>query len=202
MLDADEQSKVTAAIGEAERHTGGEIVVVVAKASANYWPYRLAAAGLAALAAPLPLLFATRLSAERIYLIALVVFVVAALIMMWRPLWSLIVPTSTQRALADEAAYAQFYLRDVTKTRSRAGVLIFCSVAERHARVIADQTVVERVPDERWAEAVNALCEEAARGRLCDGCLAAVRICGEILADAIPRSADDVNERPDAVYTV
>jgi putative membrane protein len=202
MLTQDEQDKIVAAIAEAERHTGGEIVVVVARASADYGAQRLAFAGLAALATPLLLLFLTQLSAQRIYLAQLIVFASMLAVTALPGLRMALSPKATQRRRADEAAFAQFHARDVARTQTRAGVLIFCSVAERHARIVADVAVAAKVPEASWASAIEALTNEAAQGRLAEGCLAAVALCGDVLAQTIPRSADDVNERPDAVYQI
>ncbi|HSE69085.1 MAG TPA: hypothetical protein VLB12_18970, partial [Gemmatimonadales bacterium] len=71
-----ERAAIEAAITSAEAKTSGEIVVVVAPASAGYWSLALMWSALLALAVPLPLILLTKWPVEYIYLLQLSVFVV------------------------------------------------------------------------------------------------------------------------------
>lgn len=99
----------------------------------------------------------------------------------------------------ERAARATFLERGVGLTRERTGVLIYVSLLEREARVIADKGVTDTVPPEIWraaARRVERLCREARNA----GSLAfAIQEFGEPLGAEMPARADDTNELPDGM---
>jgi putative membrane protein len=99
-----------------------------------------------ALMMPWPLIDFTPWSVQRIFLIQLVVFLVAALVFSWMPLRLLLAPRLAQRARAHRAAIEEFVVRGVAHTKNRCGILIFVSLAEYYARVIADEGIAQKVP--------------------------------------------------------
>ena len=67
-------------------------------------------------------------------------------------------------------------------TKDRSGILIFVSLAERYARIIADDGIAARVPQPQWQGAVDALIAHMRDGRIADGFIAAIERCGDVLA--------------------
>jgi len=134
----EDYDAVSAAIREAERHTCGQIVCVFARSSSDYAYVPILWASVLALLVPWPLIDFTLWTVQRIFLLQLVVFIVAAFIFSWTPLRLALVPRPIQRVRAHRAALEQFVIRRVTHTRNRCGILIFVSLAEHYARVIAD----------------------------------------------------------------
>ncbi len=110
-----------------------------------------------ALFTPWPLIYFTQWSVQRIFLIQLAVFIVAGLIFSWMPLRLLLVPRAVQRARAHRAAIEQFVVRGISRTKNRTGVLIFVSLAEHYARIIADDGIAAKVPNTEWQAAIDAL---------------------------------------------
>ena len=53
-------------------------------------------------------------------------------------------------------AMEQFAIRDLARKTERTGILIFVSLAERYARIIADEGIAARVPQSEWQAAVDA----------------------------------------------
>ena len=92
---------------------------------------------------PWPLIYVTQWSVQRIFLLQLVIFIVASLAFSWMPLRLMLVPRPVQRARAHRAALEQFVVRGVSRTRNRTGLLIFVSLAERYARIIADDGIAQ-----------------------------------------------------------
>ena len=88
------------------------------------------------------------------------------------------------------------------RTGGRTGVLIFVSLAERYARIVADEVITARVPQSEWQEAVDALVGHMREDRIADGYVEAIERCGRILAAHFPRRPDDRNELPDRIYLV
>lgn len=93
-------------------------------------------------------------------------------------------------------------LRGMGRTGGRTGVLVFVSLAERYARIIADEAVAARVPQSEWQDAVDALVGHMREGRIADGYVEAVERCGRVLATHFPRAPGDHNELPDRIYLV
>jgi putative membrane protein len=96
------------------------------------------------------------------------------------------------------AARATFVEKGVADTRARTGILVYVGVLERMAEVVADVGVTRAVPADHWAAAVARVSEAARDG---DGAAvgAAVARLGDVLATALPRTVDDVNELADEV---
>lgn len=193
--DADKQ-RISAAIAAAERTTSGEIFCVIARQSGDYSLVPVAWACLLALLLPLPLLMGTPLSAKLIYLVQLLVFIVAALLLSISALRFRVVPRSRMHALAHAEAVRQFCAQGLHKTAQRTGVLIFASEAEHYAEVIADTGINARVAPAVWDEAVAALIAAIGEGRAADGFVAAIGHCGAVLAREFPPGALDRNELP------
>jgi putative membrane protein len=154
-----------------------------------------------ALITPWPLIDFTPWSVQRIFLIQIAVFIVAALVFSWMPLRLLLVPRAVRRARAHRAALEQFVVRRVAHTKQRTGVLIFVSLAERYARIIADDGIAEKVQGAEWQAAINALTGHMREGRIARGFVAAIERCGAVLAAHAPPDGSP-NQLPDRLYVM
>jgi len=192
---------VAAAIREAEKRTSGQIVCVLAHASSDYAYVTILWASVLALLAPWPLIEFTQWSVQRIFVVQLVVFMAAALIFSWPPLRLVLVPRVVRRARAHRAAVEQFVVRRVAHTKNRCGVLIFVSLAERYARIIADEGIAQKVHNSEWQAAVDALVAHMRDGRIVQGLAAAIERCGAVLAAHAPPDGS-ANELPDRLYVM
>ena len=197
-----DHAAVAAAIREAERRSSGQIVCVLARASSAYAHVPVLWASALALLAPWPLIYFTPWSVQRIYLVQLAVFLVAGVVLSLLPLRLLLVPRAVKRARAHRAALEQFVLRRIDRTKNRTGVLIFVSLAERYARIIADEGIAAKVPAAQWQSAIDALTAHMRDGRMAEGFTAAIERCGNILAAHAPPDAAPDNELPDRLYVV
>ncbi|MDJ1159746.1 hypothetical protein QNA08_16090 [Chelatococcus sp. SYSU_G07232] len=202
MLDSADRERIARAIAEAEARTAGEIVCVVARAAGDYRTVPLVFALLVGLALPLPLLFLTGFSAQRIQLVALLAAGLCALLFSLPALRLRLVPRAVRRRRAHDAACREFLARGLTRTRDRTGVLIFVAAAERYAEVIADEGIACRVEARVWREAIEVLVTALADGRPADGLVAAVGIVGRVLAEHAPPRTDDVDEMPSRVFLI
>jgi len=197
----EEHEAVTNAIREAEKRTCGQIVCVLAHSSSGYAHIPILWASALALLAPWPLIVFTPWSVQRIFLVQLAVFIVAGLAFSLTPLRLALVPRPVLRARAHRAALEQFVVRRVAHTKNRTGVLIFVSLAERYARIIADEGVAEKVPSSEWQAAIDALIGHMRAGRIAAGFTAAVERCGAVLAVHAPPDGSS-NELPDRLYVM
>jgi putative membrane protein len=197
----EDHEAITAAIGSAEARTCGQIICVLARASSDYAHVPIMWASGLALILPWPLIYFTPWSVQRIFLLQLAVFVVAGLVFSWMPLRLALVPPGVRRMRAHRAALEQFVVRRVTQTRNRSGVLIFVSLAEHYARIIADEGIAQKVQQSEWQEAIDVLTSHMSAGRIAQGFTAAIERCGTVLATHAPPDGSP-NELPDRLYVM
>jgi putative membrane protein len=216
LSDAD-HDRVSAAVSAAEGHTAGEIVTVVAERSDGYsdvafaWAAGVAFTALLALAL-LPDFYlgwtdwvlgnwAHEWTPREVFVLALVVavlkFLGTWLIQLWQPLKFLLIPGPIKTHRTLNRAVDLFKVGAERRTHGRTGILIYLSIRERRAQIVADEAIAGKVPAETWGEAMAALLAEVKQGRLADGMCAAVAKVGAVLAEHFPRAEDDTNELPD-----
>lgn len=192
----DEHAVIAGAISRAEKHTSGEIVVVVARASSSYGYFSLMCVALLALAVPLPFIHLTKWPVEYIYIAQLAVFAAGALLMQWESVRIAITPRALKRARAHQRAVEQFLVQNLHTTKGRTGVLIYVSDAERYAEVIADDGIYAKVTPQVWDDVIAALTAHIGTGTRTEGFVAAIETCGTILAEHFPPETGDHDELP------
>jgi putative membrane protein len=201
-LTPQDRQRISAAIQAAERRTSGEIVCVLARASADATALPVLLAALAALALPWLLVALTALPVVMILSLQLALFVALAVLLCLPRVRVALLPPATRRAIAHRAAMEQFMLRGIGRTEGRTGVLVFVSLAERYARIIADEAIASRVAQAEWQGAIDALIEHMRAGRIADGFVEAIERCGGVLATHFPAKADERSELPDRIYLI
>jgi len=197
----EDHEAVAAAIRAAEKQTSGQIVCVLARSSSAYAYIPILWSSLLALLEPWPLIYFTQWSVQRIFVLQLLVFIVAGLVFSWMPLRLALVPRALRRARAHRAALEQFVVRGISRTRNRNGVLIFVSLAEHYARIIADEGLAQKVHGAEWQAAIDALTGHMRDGRIAAGFTAAIERCGIVLAAHAPPDGS-ANELPDRLYVM
>jgi putative membrane protein len=196
-MSADDEKRIGAAIQSAERATSGEIVAVVAADSDSYLWAPILAAALIALAIEAPLIIFTWISIQWIYALQVLTFVLLALALSQPPLRHMLVPKSVKRERAHRRAVEQFLAQNLHTTSGRTGVLIFVSVAEKYAEILADAGIHAKVKPAEWQDIVTALTSAIGDGRTGDGFVEAIKRCGTLLAKHFPPGTQDPNALPD-----
>ena len=200
-ISEQDRARIAAAIHAAEQKTAGDIVCVLMRSSSSYSYAPLLWASFIALLSPWALIAATQISVVRILALQVVIFVVAGLLLMWTPLRMALVPRAVKRTRAHRAGMEQFFARGITQTKNRMGVMIFVSLAEHYAHVVADDGIAARVDHAVWRETVDALTSQIAQGRIADGFVAAIGRCGAVMAEIAP--ADGASHvLPDRIYVL
>lgn len=202
-LTAEDHARIAAAIRAAEKETSGEIYCVVARASDGYFVA-------SALFVTLGIYAASLISAvvlERMWVtVALSHFVMVqilaiaaalAVLKLFPRLRLLFVPHAHRHRKAHENAMRQFLARNVHITAQRTGILIFVSLAERYAEVVADSGINALTPQSTWNELVENLVAHAGRNKLADGFVGAIQTAGQLLAQHFPVETGDRNELED-----
>ena len=221
-LSAEAHDTVTAAVAEAELHTSGEIVTVLADRSDGYtdialWLAIAAAFTAMSLLAALPDVFLPKLAwlwggwvpewtlgefAALIIGFGLMKFVGVLLFQLWQPLKFWLVPPPVKTARVHDRAVAHFRVGAERRTHGRTGVLLYLSMREHRAEIVADEPIAALVPAEVWGEAMADMLVEIKQGRIAEGLAAGIRDVGAVLSEHFPRSEDDQNELPDRLIEV
>lgn len=202
VLSEDSKNRVSAAITTAEAKTSGEIVCVLARQSSNYMSFTTAWAALISLIAPWFLIALTNLSVQRIFLAQIVIFVVLFLALSEQAVQRILIPRAIQRAAAHRAAMEQFMIRGMARKKNRASILIFVSLAERYARIVADDGIAAKVDQSIWQNAIQALLEHAGKGDVAEGFVIAVEKCGQVLAEHYPPEPGQEDQLPDRIFLI
>lgn len=216
------RQRVAEAVTAAESNTSGEIVTILARCSDDYTDVALAWSAFVGLLALIALSFAPdfylgiydRLTGSwvqhwapgRMFAVAALVvtlkFVGTWLILLWRPLRIWLVPAPIRHRRVRARAVTCFRVGTERRTTGRTGILIYLSLAEHRAEIVADAAIASKVSADIWGDAMAAMLLELKRGDMASGLVAAVERVGTVLAEHFPRDANDVNELPDRLIEV
>jgi putative membrane protein len=202
MISKQDQDRITIAIRAAEAKTSGEIVCVLAETSTYTTASPVFIAAAAALVLPWLLTAFTAMTVYQMLSLQVVVFLALLTVLCLPRVRVALMPRSARRAVAYRVAMEQFVSRGLARNKSQSGILIFVSLAERYARIVAGTEIAARVPQGRWQAAVDALIAHTRNGRIADGFIAAIEMCGEELARHFPPRDTDRNELPDRIYVI
>ena len=108
-------------------------------------------------------------------------------------------PSATKHRRVRRRAIAIFQAAAAGRTSGRTGVLIYLSLGERRAEIIADEAILKATDDHSWGEAMTVLLSDVREGRIGDGICAAIERVGLVLSEHFPRKDDDCNEIPDTL---
>lgn len=221
-LDADGHRTVTDAVAAAELETSGEIVTVIGDRSDDYndiallWAIAAAFTAMSVLAL-FPEVFLGLIDAlmggwthewtpGELFGIATAVglakFAAVWAIQLWQPLKFALVPGPVKSARVHAKAVELFKVGAERRTHGRTGVLIYLSMREHRAEIVADQPIAEKVPADVWGEAMADMLAEIRKGCVAEGMAAGVRDVGRVLSGHFPRAEDDRNELPDRLIEV
>jgi putative membrane protein len=201
-ISSQDRERIAIAIRAAEARTSGEIVCVLAQTSSDATGLPILLAAVIALALPWLLVATTAMPVNIILLLQTIIFAVLAVILCLPRVRIALVPRAMRRAVAHRAAMEQFMIRGISHKKERTGILIFVSLAERYARIVADEGIATRVPHAQWQNAVDAMLAHMRSGRIAEGFIAAIDICGTVLARNFPRPETSRDELPDRIYLI
>jgi putative membrane protein len=202
MISQNDKDRITEAIRQAEARTSGEIFCVVAHNASDYRLVPVAWAAVIALAVPWPLIHFTLWPASVIYFLQLAAFIAIAIALSQPSIRFRIVPRRAKNDRAHALAMRQFFAQSLHQTENRTGVLIFASLAERYAEIIADAGINAKVTPDVWDRAVEVLIDGMRRNQPGDGFVAAIELCGAVLAQYFPPGALNRDELPNKLVEI
>ena len=126
-------------------------------------------------------------------------FVIVALAVTIPAVRRALTPRALKRERVHRRALEQFAARAYHLTKDDTGVLIFASLAERQALVIADDGVASKVGPDAWPKVVDALVSGMKAKDPGGGFARAIEAAADILAAHCPRNPGDTSQLPDTV---
>lgn len=221
-LTDEGRARIAAAVTAAEAKSAGEIVTILTPQSDDYadvallWSALVAFLALSALTiAPqfylglvdrLTGAWANDWTAREIFALAAtaasIKFAAMWLILLWRPLRMWLVPGPIKAHRVRARAITCFRVGAERRTTGRTGILIYLSLAEHRAEIVADEAIAGKVEAEVWGHAMAGMIGEIREGRIAEGMVLAIGKVGEILAEHFPRAEHDHNELPDRLIEV
>ncbi|GAA5060365.1 TPM domain-containing protein [Erythrobacter westpacificensis] len=216
-LSPEKHKLVSDAVGNAEATTSGEIVPVIAQRSDDYsdialtWAAAIAFTAMSIFAAfPSPFLdfwdatvadwgheWTTGELASMTIALGLIAFVGTWLLMLIPGLRIALTPAPVKAQRVRQRAIRHFKVGAEGRTHGRTGVLLYLSMQEHRAEIVADDPIAVKVDAEVWGEAMADMLDEIRKGCIAEGIAAGVRDVGVVLAQHFPRKDDDRNELPD-----
>ncbi|MBV7255780.1 hypothetical protein KCG44_03155 [Pacificimonas sp. WHA3] len=220
-LPHEDHERVSAAIADAETRTAGEIFCVFTEAADDHAVVPLGYAALAALTMPPILLWFGILDpawlnfgwsdSDQVGVREMVTLYVACSAILFAVTWLLVqirsvryrlAPASLRQTAVHRAAMETFLSHGIHLTDARTGVLIFLSRLDRHAEIVADDGIYEKVDEGIWGDAVAAMLGAARAGDIGGGFVQAIEITGVVLAEHFPPGSTNLNELPDRLIEV
>ncbi|MBN8831070.1 MAG: hypothetical protein J0G94_10710 [Sphingomonadales bacterium] len=216
MSEADHRI-VTDAVARAEAHTDAEIVTIVARRSDAYHDVGLHWAILCAFLVPaFAAAFPVHYEAALISLLGewthelplrmllllllghmILKFLVVRYLLAIPALRMFFTPGSTKSRRVRRRALLLFRTAAEARTARLTGVLLYLSLDEHRAEIVADEAIATQVSPHVWGEAMAALVDEVRAGRIAQGMALAIDKAGVILAEHCPKSSSNPNELPD-----
>ncbi len=97
------------------------------------------------------------------------------------------------------SAFSAFFTEELYKTKKSNGILIYISLLERRAWILADSGINERIPQKKWDEAVVLLTQGIREKNQCKALCDVIAMVGGILAEEFPIQDGDINELHDLI---
>jgi putative membrane protein len=217
-FNPEQHRQINTAVVAAERNTSAEILPCVATSSGRYdraedivglW---LGVAGMVAVSLLWPPHYAESgrwdVPAAWVFPVALVLaaivgFIVGA-VLASRIAWlrRLFTPSRQMSDEVTQRAGAVFFDQRIHHTAGATGVLLYVSLYERKAVVLADQAILDKLGPNALQDVCDILTSHLCDSHPADALCQAIAAIGEKLAPVLPRSTDDLNELPDALVTL
>ncbi len=216
-LTPEDHARVSQAIAAAEASSDGEILTIVSSESDSYHDVALHWAVAAMIGVLAISSWRSRMIAYWwdnmfgqwgetvtvgqllffVMILAVAAFLVALALLKWPLLRLALTPGATKTRRVRRRAISLFRAAAERRTMGRTGVLIYLSLAERRAEIVADEAITRVTEPTCWGDAMAELIAELRAGRPGEGLALAVEEVGEVLTAHFPKTGGDTNEIPD-----
>ena len=191
--------EIRATVMRAEQNTSGEIVPMVVKSSANFGHVSVI---LFLVSLVFFWSFATQIAGS-FPEIPFWVLELSSIALSFLVAWALknsnfarywLTSPHDQALSVMHRAQLEFYQSNIKATHRHTGVLIFVSLLERRAVILADEAVSTKIKNEEWESAIDLLLKETRQGKLSAGLCDAIALVGQRLSQHLPMDIGDRDE--------
>ncbi len=214
---------VREAVAAAELHTSGEIVTVLADRSDGYtdvalvWAIALAFTMMSLFAAfPEPFLnlwdglmggwtdhnWTTGQLASMTIGLGVLAFGFSLCIFLPDRIRFATIPGPVKTARVHSRAIKHFKVGAERRTHGHTGILLYLSMREHRAEIVADAPIATKVSADVWGEAMADMLGEIKQGHIAQGLALGIADVGKVLAEHFPIEEGDENELPDRLIEV
>ncbi len=202
ILTETDRMRIAEAVEQSEKTSSAEIVCMISPSASEYRFTPILWASMIALMMPWPFWWFTQIDISRILLAQLVLFCALVFLLSHRKIRVWLTPKGVRRADVERMAEHQFKLIGIARTKRRAGILLYVSVAERVAVVLPDETVSNVLTLDASQEVLAALTKHLKSNEPAEGFLAAIAILSEKLSIALPAIQGLSNELANSVIEI
>lgn len=94
----------------------------------------------------------------------------------------------------ERRAELEFHRKGLGATKGKTGVLLFVSLMERRAVVLADESIAKKLPKNTWDEICKLMVSGIHQGLPAEGMISAIQRSGELLSKEFPAHGENPNE--------
>lgn len=202
LFSNSDRTRIAEAVTEAERHTMGEVVPMIVRRSGHYRETAFLLGTFLGLCTQLWISLGAFWLAHPAWIVLSFIpgFLAGFFLAQWDPVLALITPQLRKSQKVRARATHEFYSHQLHETEGRTGILIFVSLMEHEAVVLADKGIHEKVPQGTWDEILARMLGQFKSGRATDGVVQAVRECGDVLSKHAPAQARNPDEIPNRLW--
>lgn len=191
--------KISEAVKHAEATTLGEIVPMIVKRSsvASYLPFQITLVmlvGILVLQVPQADFFAQFNAYWVLFFMAALCYGLSILLSHSYLFQRFFIPVRDQIFQVEARAHLEFYRQGLNRTKKHTGVLLFVSLMERRAVVLADEAIAQKLPHDTWTQVCLMLVDGVKKGQTGEGFSNAIKKCGEHLTQHFPSHGSKGNE--------
>jgi putative membrane protein len=128
-----------------------------------------------------------------------VLFLAVLMVMAWglshlHPVQRFLTSNQDEKEQVEKRAQLEFFLHRLNRTHKKTAVLIFVSVMERRAVILADEGIAKHLPPHIWGEVLKPMTGFLRSGQWSQGFQDAIHRAGELLKQYVPDSSGAAHE--------
>lgn len=201
-LSKNEVEKISSLITKLESRTRAEIVPMIVRQSTSFGHVRLSLFLIllcVSLVIEVPLAWSFSYAEYFAIGAILVSFAASVVLAKFSFFQRLLTPAEDQWAQVHSSAELEFHRQGLDKTAEHVAVLLYVSVAERKAVVLADVGISSKLDDKFWQDSLNVLLAEMKKGQWHKGFEESLTKIGAVLAEHFPAKQHEQNQLPNSL---
>ena len=194
MFTTEERLEISEAVKDLETHTSGEIIPVIAEASAKYFVHVVFYATIFSYLSLFFLAYFADISNLLMPVFGIVLFILFMLLFKIKKIKYFLVSKKDKERTSFQLANFVFFEKNLHKTRDKTGILIFVSLFERKVIVLGDEGINSKIDQSDWDGVVNFIRAGIKSGKMIKGLKKGIESCKSLLEKFFPIKDDDTNE--------